>query len=140
MTRRKQQGRQKLRRAAQQALQSLDTRQGSYTPPDREECSSKQWEVPIDDAATIRLQYNIWRCDGRLVDFVINLQVITAQGWESVEYIDCCHGHCHHHPPHGADCRTIATLDVVADVQHAFGQVDPIIEERLRIIRNRTER
>jgi hypothetical protein len=128
-----------VRRAQQEAFQSLNPHQGSYTPPSREECSSRQWEVSIDDAATVRLQYNIWHHDGRLVDFVVNIQVLTAEGWETVEYVDCCHGHCHHHPRSGTPPRTIVRLDVVADVQQAFGQVDPIIEERLRIIRDRGE-
>lgn len=28
---------------------------------------------------------------------MINLQVITSEGWETVEYVDSCHGSCHHH-------------------------------------------
>jgi hypothetical protein len=42
------------------------------------------------DAHTIEVQFYLWRRDGRIVDFVVNLQVLTAEGWESVERIDCC--------------------------------------------------
>lgn len=75
--------------------------------------------MPVDDAATVRLANHIWRDGGLLVNFVINIQRIRPGGWETVEYVDCCHGHCHLHT---ADDRTesIMTLDTVHDVQAAF--------------------
>jgi hypothetical protein len=132
--RRQQQGQQKLRRAQRQAAKQLDTDQGAYKPPDRDECHDKQWEMAADDANTVRAQFNIWRRSGRLVDFVINIQVLTSEGWEQVEYFDCCHGYCHLHPRNETEPRSIKRLDVVADVQDAYRRVQPIIEERLRII------
>ena len=72
--------------------------------------------MSIDDAATMRLQNDIWRDEGRLVDFVFNLQVLGSSAWESAEYIDCCHGHCHHHPQNGTEPQTILSLNTVDDV------------------------
>ncbi|MCV6984436.1 hypothetical protein H7H78_02930 [Mycobacterium shinjukuense] len=80
------------------------------------------------------MQNLIWYRQGRLIDFVIKLQVLTSEGWETVEYVDCCHGSCHHHPYNGMT-RAIVRLDVVDDVQNAYQVAQPLIYERLRIIR-----
>lgn len=94
MIRREQQGRRQLRRAEREAARRIETNHGSYRPPDRADCYTKQWITPGDDAYRLRLQTITWRHQGRLTDFVINAQVLTAIQWETVEYIDCCHGHC----------------------------------------------
>ncbi|CAM4414051.1 hypothetical protein MB901379_03879 [Mycobacterium basiliense] len=139
MTRRNQQGQQQLRRAKKQVEQSLGAEQGRYRPPPREDCKPRQWETPIDDAPSIRVQYNIWRHKGCLVDFAINIQVLTAEAWETVESFDCCHGNCHYHPVNGEEPRPLAKLDVVGDVQHSYWQVESVIADRVRIIMGRVE-
>ncbi len=95
--------------------------------------------MSIDDAATMRLQTNIWRYEGRLVDFVFNLQVLGSSAWESAEYIDCCHGHCHHHPQNGTEPQTILSLNTVDDVERAYRVAESLIYDRLRIIRGQGE-
>ena len=60
--------------------EQLQSDQGSYEPPDRGECHPKHWNMAGDDAHTIEVQFYIWRRDGRIVDFVMNLQVLTAEG------------------------------------------------------------
>ena len=139
MTRRNQQGPQDLRRAKKQVEEALGTDQGNYRPPPREKCTTKQWENYIDDAPSIRVQYNIWRRKGCMVDFAINIQVLTAEAWETIESFDCCHGNCHYHPLNGTDARPVARLDVSADVQHAYWQVEAVIADRVRIIMGRVE-
>ncbi|AKS31177.1 hypothetical protein [Mycolicibacterium goodii] len=101
---------------------------------------TKQWEMPVDDGYSVRVQTHIWRYEGRLVDFFLDLQVLGPDGWITVEHIDCCHGYCHHHPLNGSDSRPIHRLDDVADVQRAFKQVETVIEERIRIIQRGIER
>src|SRR5437016_494883 len=98
MIRRHQQGEQKLRRAKKRVEEALSADEGDYRPPARGKCKSRQWETVINDAPGIRVQYNIWQHKGCLVDFVINIQVLTAEAWETVESLDCCHGNCHYHP------------------------------------------
>ncbi|KIQ15351.1 hypothetical protein RU01_15610 [Rhodococcus sp. MEB064] len=116
----------------------LVSRTGSYEPPPREKCRQKQWEQPYDDANSIRLQFILWRRDGRLVEFVVNIQKLTADGWLTIEYFDCCHGHCHLHrdnaqlPP-----ETVERLDDIADVTTAFGKVESQVHDRVRIIRDK---
>lgn len=90
--------------------------------------------MPYDDAGTVRLQFLLWRQGGRLVDFVVNVQVIGADGWEIVEYFDCCHGNCHLHVKSDAEPRPILRLDRVDDVQRAFVQVEQEARDRVRII------
>lgn len=135
MVRRGQQGERKLRQARREAAEQLDSNEGRYQLPDREDCRFKQWETIGDDAATVRTQTLTWRKGGALVNFVINLQVITPQGWETVERIDCCHGCCHYHPRNGTETRPILRLDVVDEVQTAYSAAQQLILERLRIIR-----
>lgn len=96
--------------------------------------------MAVDDAYSIRVQTHIWRHEARLVNFFIDLQVFGADGWTSVEHIDCCHGYCHHHPLNGSKSRPILRLDDVADVQRAFKQVETLIDERIRIIQGGIER
>ena len=135
MPRRSQRPHQETRRAHRKAVEKLGSEQGSYEPPDSDECHAYQWEMAGDDAYTIRVQYNIWRRDGRLAKFVVNLQVLAAEGWESVERIDCCHGHCHHHPENGKPAESVMRLDSVDDVERALGVVDGLIMDRVRILR-----
>lgn len=135
VVRRGQQVRRSLRRADRELNQQLESDQGAYRPPKRSECHQKSWETAWDDAYSVRLQTHTWRDGKRLVDFVINAQVLTADGWVTVEYIDCCHGHCHHHARDGRNVRTIMRLDDVYDVQNAYKKAQAVIYERLRIIR-----
>jgi hypothetical protein len=97
MPRRGQVTRNAVRRAQREAAKALESQQGSYEPP-KGSAPSKQWEMPYDDSNTVRLQFFLWRDGGKIVNFVINVQVITAEGWTTVEYFDCCHGNCHLHP------------------------------------------
>jgi hypothetical protein len=136
MVRRVQQGQQKLRKARRELTEKLESDKGEYRPPDRVECRYKVWETTGDDANTVRLQTHTWRRNSKLVDFVINAQVLTADGWETVEYVDCCHGLCHHHPQSAtAPRQPIKRLDVVGDVQDAFSAAQELIYDRVRIIR-----
>lgn len=134
VVRRGQQGQQKLRKAQREVAERLESAEGAYRP-DRRHCLTRQWETAGDDPNTIRVQNLIWYRKGQLVDFVINLQELTSEGWETVEYVDCCHGNCHYHPQSGSATRSILRLDVVADVQDAYRVAQPLIYERLRIIR-----
>lgn len=134
MIRRGQQGRIQLRRAEREVAKQIESDRGSYSPPDRADCYTKQWITPVDDAYRLRMQTITWRQNGRLTDFVINAQVLTAFEWETVEYIDCCHGHCHLHPRNGEVPRSIAPLNDVHDVQDAYKAALALIHYRLRII------
>lgn len=134
MIRRRQQGRRQLRRADRKAANEIETSRGSYRPPDRADCYTKQWITAGDDAYRLRLQTITWRQQGRLTDFVINAQILTAVEWETVEYIDCCHGHCHLHTRNDEASRSIAPLSRVEDVQDAYTAAVALIYDRLRII------
>ncbi len=68
------------------------------------------------------------------MDFVINAQVLTAVEWETVEYVDCCHGHCHLHTRSDEPPRSISPLNSAEDVQGAYTVALALIHERLRII------
>jgi hypothetical protein len=81
----------------------------------------------------------MWRYKGQLVDFVVNLQVVTAEGWESVERIDCCHGHCHHHPENGKPAQHVIQLDSVDDVKRAFSVAEEVIGARVSTLRGQGE-
>jgi hypothetical protein len=138
VVRRGQQNRRALRQASKATLEQFESPHGAYTPPDRAQCRNRQWDAPVDDLSTIRLQFNIWRLDGRLVNFVINVQVLTAEGWVSVERFDCCHGHCHLHPDSDEDdSESIHRLDGLDDVEQAFREVERSADERARIIRDK---
>lgn len=125
-----------LREGERETAALLESTQGSYVRPPREQCKEKRWETPADDSNTIRTQTLIWTQNGRLVEFVVNLQVLTSDGWETIEYIDCCHGHCHRHSAGGA-VQPIMQLDAVSDVKHAYSAAQPVITERIRIIRGK---
>lgn len=85
----------------------------------------------------MRLQFIVWNRGRVLVDFVVNVQVLASDGWDTVEYFDCCHGHSHLHTQNPElDPRSIAQLDTVDDVQHAFAQVEREADGRARIIRD----
>lgn len=137
MGRHEQQKQRELRRAERDVARQLDcAKEGSYRPPDRDECREKRWETSYDDANSIRLQFITWRKGGRLTEFVVNVEVLTSEGWEIIEYFDCCHGSYHHHPKSGEPRDPIVRLDGVDDVQRAFAQVEQEAHERARIIRN----
>ena len=111
MIRRGQQGRPEMRRAERAAAKEIESDRGGYRPPDRADCHTKQWITPGDDTYRLRLQTITWRQQGRLMDFVINAQVLTAVEWETVEYVDCCHGHCHLHTRSDEPPRSISPLN-----------------------------
>lgn len=134
MIRRRQQSRRHLRRAEREAANEIAPDRGSYLPPDRADCYTKQWITPGDDAYRLRFQTITWRQQRRLTDFVINAQVLTADEWETVEYVDCCHGHCHLHTRNDESPRSIAPLNCVEDVQAAYTIALALIHDRLRII------
>ena len=136
MVRRGQQGRRKQRQAQRAANAQLDSSQGTYRA-DRQDCRRRTWETPYDDANSVRLQFIVWNRGKILVDFVVNVQVLASQGWNTVEYYDCCHGHCHLHTQNpDLDPRPIAQLDAVDDVQDAFAKVEREATDRARIIRD----
>jgi hypothetical protein len=137
VTRRNQQGRRELRKRERETEETLQSPLGGYQRPDRDDCHHKQYEVAYDDANSVRLQFNLWRSGGALVDFVVNVQQLTSDGWTSVEYFDCCHGHSHHHlRDESRDPVSIVRLDTENDVQLAFAQVNSIAWDRMRIIRD----
>lgn len=128
-----------MRRAQRATESALGAQEGSYRPP-LDAGLPKQWETSYDDSNTVRLQFNLWRDRGKIVNFVINVQVITADGWISVERFDCCHGNCHLHPDNDDVAReVILRLDSEDDVQRAFEKVRPEAERRARIIRDKGE-
>jgi hypothetical protein len=137
VSRRGRQGKRELRKAARSAARKLSApTEGAYKPCDRAECDEKRWETAYDDANTVRLQFFLWRKAGLITEFVVNVQVLASEGWETIEYFDCCHGHCHLHPKsrEGRE-RTVMRLDEIDDVQRAFLQVEKEAHERGRIIR-----
>lgn len=84
----------------------------------------------------MRLQFIVWQRGKALVDFVVNVDVLGSEGWETIEYFDCCHGHCHLHTQNSdLEPRPIAQLDSIEDVRHAFAQVEQDARDRARIIR-----
>lgn len=132
--RRGQQAKKAERRARRNAEAELTSQQGEYRA-DRAACRVGQpWHQTGDSANTVRLEHHIWRLGGKLADFVINAQVLTADGWVTVEYVDCCHGYCHHHAQNGSE-RAIKRLDTIDDVAAAFSEAQTVIYDRLRIIR-----
>lgn len=137
MPRRGQQARNAVRQARRDAVKALESQRGSYTPP-RTVGPPKQWETSYDDSNTVRVQFILWRAKGKIVNFVVNVQVITADGWTTVERFDCCHGNCHLHSDN-ADIapEVILRLDDEGDVQRAFAKVRAEAEHRARIIRGK---
>ena len=118
--------------------ETLESQAGSYRPPPGLS-PSKQWEIAYDGANTVRVQFILWKAHGRVVNFVVNVQVITAEGWTSVERFDCCHGNCHLHPDGADSARVVLRLDSIDDVQRAFDKVRAEAEHRARIIRGKGE-
>lgn len=139
MTRRNQQGRNALRKARRDTDAALGSEKGAYEPPEREACNAHQWEMPYDDANTISAQFNIWRQGGRIVDFAVAVRRLSAAGWSLVESLDICHGHCHLHRDPDGEPEPVMRLDSVDDVERAFGQVNDLVSERMRIIRDERE-
>ena len=138
MPRRGQQARNSLRKARWATNETLESQAGSYRPPPGLS-PSKQWEIAYDGANTVRVQFILWKAHGRVVNFVVNVQVITAEGWTSVERFDCCHGNCHLHPDGADSARVVLRLDSIDDVQRAFDKVRAEAEHRARIIRGKGE-
>lgn len=139
MSRRGQQTRNAVRRARRETEEALESQVGSYSPP-KDVGLPKQWETAYDDANTVRVQFFLWRVKGKIVNFVVNVQVITAEGWISVERFDCCHGNCHLHPDNDDLPRdVIMRLDSQSDVHRAFAEVRREAERRARIIRDKGE-
>lgn len=139
MSRRGQQARNAVRRAKRDAAEALESQEGSYRPP-KDLGLPKQWATAYDDANTVRVQFNIWRDKGRILNFVINVQVITPDGWISVERYDCCHGNCHlHHDNDDHSRDVVRRLDDLDDVQRAFAEASREAEHRARIIRDKGE-
>lgn len=124
-----------VRRAQRQITESLNSTQGLYCA-DRMQCDTKEWITPCDDSNTVRMHFLLWRNGSQVVDFVVNVQVLASSGWVTVEYFDCCHGHCHLHPKNGEDPVTIERLDHEGDVRRAFEKVIAEADDRARIIRD----
>lgn len=136
VVRRGQQEKKAVRRAQRKVSEQLGSgEQGTYEPPERDDCIPQQWEIAYDDANTVRLQFLLWRKGGRIAEFVVNVQVLASEGWDTVEYFDCCHGHCHLHAKNDTDVRTIMRLDGIDDVERAFRQVEAESDNRARIMR-----
>lgn len=94
MVRRAQQGKRALQRARDETERQLGSDKGSYRPPPREVCDPKSWYQTFDDASTVRVSIMLWRQNGRLVDFVILVELSAWNAWTEVSRIDCCHGFC----------------------------------------------
>ncbi|MEV6337201.1 hypothetical protein AB0M12_21080 [Nocardia vinacea] len=137
MVRRNQQAKRELNKASKAMAKRLDLPDGAYEPPVREDCRYRQWDTPVDDLATVRLQFNIWRHRGRPVDFVVNVQRLSSNGWADVERFDCCHGHCHLHIDNAeGTIESIWTLNTVDDVEAALLETEKRADERARSIRD----
>lgn len=138
MTRRNQQGRRDLKRAQAELEKRINSPEGEYTPPPRDECQPHRWHDLIDDTGTVRVVIFTWRHDGRLVDFVMLVEVTDWNAWAQISRIDCCHGFCHVHPPDREEVQTpLHRLNTVDDVEAAFAQASHTIETIARTIRGR---
>lgn len=105
---------------------STPTIQGTYTPPPRNTCEETPIAYLVTDNPLIRLIGRTWR-QGRLVDFIINIEVRRTEKspWVTAVSIDCCHGkaHVHHYKNGEKDGETpevLKILDSVADVKDAL--------------------
>lgn len=136
MVRRGQQSRRAVRRAQRAAQKELDKKEGTYRPPPRSECTERPWHDIADDAGTIRVSYWTWRHEGRLVDFVIVVELTDWDSWATVARIDCCWGFCHVHPVGRMDeHEPIHRLDVIDDVEQAFMRALVSVDQIARTIR-----
>ncbi|WP_423138083.1 hypothetical protein [Microbacterium sp. HMH0099] len=123
--------RRKALNEARKAMEAeLAREQGDYRPPDRDDCSSKEWYLSIDDSANLRISIWTWRFEGRLVDFLMLVETgdwAVADAWQEVARIDCSGGRCHLHPPNDMDeHELILRLDSIDDVEKAFGHANTI--------------
>lgn len=136
MVRRGQQAKRELKRAQAEVEKTVSKVEGVYTPPPREDCVEHRWHDLIDDAGTVRVSILIWRHSGRLVDFVMLVELSDWEAWAPLSRIDCCHGFCHLHPPDREDeHEPIQRLDSVDDVETAFRTASGTIETIARTIR-----
>lgn len=134
--RRGQQAKRELKRARAEVTRAVTNVEGSYEPPAREECVEHRWHDIIDDAGTVRVRIIVWRHAGRLVDFVMLVELSDWQAWAPLSRIDCCHGFCHLHPPDREDeHEPLHRLDCVDDVEDAFRLASRTIETIARTIR-----
>ncbi|MFN8054303.1 hypothetical protein [Gordonia sp. (in: high G+C Gram-positive bacteria)] len=136
MSRRGQSKKRELKRTKKSVKKQLDSLHGSYIP-DRAHCRTRQWDTAYDDVNTVRVQFNTWHRGRQLIDFVILVQRLGANGWEDVERFDCCHGCCHLHQDGRDGNDPLWQLDDEKDVPEAFVRACDQAETRARIIRNK---
>lgn len=134
--------RRKALKDAQRAVEAeLSRERGDYTPPDRSECTEKEWQQSVDDSGDVRVETRIWRHEGRLVDFVLLVQVGNwgdESEWEQVARVDCTGGRCHIHPPEDLeDHQFIHRLDTIDDVEIAYRHANSIVMTVATMIRDR---
>lgn len=132
MPRRGQQKRNQARRARVEAIRQLESEHGRFVPPDRGDCEERDWYY-FDETWTIRIEYRLWRYNGRIADFSVVLKALSADAMEEVERIDCCHGHCHIHQRNEV-VATLGRIDIIEDVDRAFYVIDRVVEDRIRIL------
>lgn len=121
------------RKALEQARRELESVQGSYAPPAREDCEALDWWYYADENSTLRVHTYTWRQNGRLADFTIVFLVPGPGREEELERIDCSHGHCHLHPRNGT-CVGLVPIDTIEDVQRAYDITEGIAQDRVRIL------
>jgi hypothetical protein len=95
---------------------------------------------PLPSFTTTRFDLPGYRGNHRphqLIDFVILVQRLGANGWEDVERFDCCHGCCHLHQDGRDGNDPLWQLDDEKDVPEAFVRACDQAETRARIIRNK---
>lgn len=134
--------RKKALKDAQRAVDAQLTREkGDYVPPDRTECVEKEWHQSLDDSGDIRVEIRVWRHEGRMVDFVLLVQIgdwSQDGSWEQVARVDCAGGRCHIHPPESPDeHQLIHRLDTVDDVEIAYRAANSIAMTVAAMIRDR---
>lgn len=84
----------------------------------------------IDIGGGTRIAHRIWRADGRLTDFAIQVQVDVGDAdkdeWYDIIRVDCCHGEVHMHRVYSDDSvyAVLKSIQSQADVQLGFNDAD----------------
>ncbi len=93
--------------------------QGAYIPPDRNLCeeSTPSYMLPSSHEHC-KTVVKTWKQAGRVVDFVIKIQILNNSQWIDHLTIDCKHGYAHaHHYINGVrDGNPFTLIHILNDV------------------------
>lgn len=128
MVRRGQSRRNELRRASAEREAELAESQtyGDYRPPSRSECFEREFYLPVDDEATLRVDAWTWSDGRQMVDFSLTVRMMALVDgrweWQDLARVDICHGHAHLHilVKNDDDARHLMRIDNVDHVQEAY--------------------